>query len=86
MAELLRDNPILIAGVVILLAALLAARGRLRRDRRTDEADGARPAHRVDRARSAERVERDRRRARIQMILALFAILGFTVIAIVNSF
>ncbi|MBP5858905.1 hypothetical protein KAJ83_17935 [Marivibrio halodurans] len=90
MAELLRDNPLLIAGVVILLAAMLAARGRMRRG--PSDTGGRDPAHRrghVPRPsseRSAARIGRERRRARIQMILALFCILGFTLIAIVNSF
>lgn len=90
MAELLRDNPLLIAGLVILLAAMLAARGRMRRG--ASDGDGDRPTKRRGRppgpsaARDAVEVERDRRRTRIQMILALFSILGFTLIAVVNSF
>jgi hypothetical protein len=83
MAELLRDQPYLVAGAVILLAALFALRFRFRR--RDDGTPEARPGRR-ERYRDAADVERARRRVRLQMILALFAILGFTLIAIVNSF
>jgi hypothetical protein len=99
MAELLRDNPLIVGGLVMLVVAMVAFRMRLRqarqnrgdhdnnptgrrrppqlvRDEGEGEASGPAP----------EEIARARRRARWQMIMALFAILGFTLIAIINSF
>lgn len=97
MAELLRDHPIVIAALVILLAALAALR--LRRSgpsgsRRDPRMDGrARPPRYSHRAEAPpedpvdqDAYERARRRARLQMIFALIAIVGFTLIALVNTF
>ncbi len=86
MAELLRDNPTVLAMVVILASALAALW--LRRGGRGGR--GGRPARgRVGDPDALPRDpvarERARRRAQIQIALALFAILGFTVIGILNN-
>ncbi|MCR9221216.1 MAG: hypothetical protein NXI21_13415 [Alphaproteobacteria bacterium] len=94
MADLLRDNPVLVLAAVIAIFALFALPRRWRRGGDVDPRRARRAVLRVepeeeaeDRSRpSAKEIERARRRARIQMILALFAIVGFTLIALINTF
>jgi|GEM_PF-4119932 predicted nucleic acid-binding Zn ribbon protein len=99
MAELLRDNPVIVAGLVMLVVVMVALRMRLRQSRQNRGDHDNNPTgrrrppqlrHDEDQGEASgpapEVIERARRRARWQMIMALFAILGFTLIAIINSF
>lgn len=80
MVELLREQPELVAIAVLLMVAVLALW--LRRPGRPGTGSGPRGPADPD---AMEDPTPQLRRARIQIVLAIFAILGFTVIGIVNS-
>lgn len=100
MAELLRDNQIAVLLVVVLLAALFGLRmrrrgaagqardprmeGRARPPRYSHRAEGPPEDQKEDKTPDAR--DRELRRVRLQMIFALIAIMGFTLIALVNTF